>query len=124
MSRSVMNSFNPLDVCLGFVDQTLHPAVLKGHLAQDLFHCGAAPFGIVGGQRLAGEVTAPKLPGHEIHVALDADEFRFRLGQNLLGRYIRLKIEFHFFRELFLAQPPLTFCPGQQIFFQELLILP
>ncbi len=97
--------------------------MLQGHPAQDLFNAKAAAFGVVRRQRPLGEITAPELPGDKVHVALDAGELRLGLGQDLLGRHVRLQIKLQFFGELFLAQPPFAVGARQQIFFQKLLVL-
>ena len=54
-----------------------------------------------GGSGWLGKVTAPKLPGDKIHVALNANELRLGFGQNLARASRRLRDRIPVFSRIF-----------------------
>ena len=83
----------------------------------------APPLDVVGRQRLARKRLAPQLPGNHVHVALHARELGLRFPQHLLGRQAGVQLQFQLARELLLADAPLACRPGQQVVFEELLVV-
>ena len=77
---------------------------------------------VIGRKGRPGVISAPELPGSDVHLTRDTMEFVLGAGEDLVGGNVAIGGELQFAIELLLAQSPFTSRPGAEVGFKELLV--